>query len=438
MRPYPPLGPRYVASYLESKGFRAEWFDSTFKRDTAAFEIELSRRHPRVVGLHAHLATREKAVEMVACARKFGAAVIAGGPDATRHPDFYLQRGVDVVVRGEGEETAAELLPRLRQASYRVAPSLLQEVRGVSFRDGNRRIDTPDRPILTDLDSLPWPTRPVEHKRAYMEQWRIAHGYTAVSMTSSRGVPGTPEHRRRHPGKVAEEMNWLRATFDPDKLRFCDPVYTSDPLWHGEVAESLRKMRLRQPFNCLGRPQDLSESVAKDLARAGCYRVALDVPTGSRKLLARRDPGFAVEDVYRGTRHLREAGIDLALFIHLGLPGESKEDVRATLEMVEVLDPQIFGVSVTDREVAEAVPGLIAVTDASDEGGPRYGADFYRWALRLLTARMTVRRGRAEGKGLASWWREAAATPLYEAAFRVYLPRLPRWLDRKDPSPPRK
>ncbi|MCK6530208.1 B12-binding domain-containing radical SAM protein [Myxococcota bacterium] len=431
MRPYPPLGPRYVASWLKERGSTVGWFDSTFKREVSHFEIELSRHRPRVVGVHAHISARARAVEMIACARRFGATIIAGGPDATRNPSFYLENGVDIAVRGEGEITAGEVVSILRASAWRFRPERFERLPGISLRIGGRRVDNPDGPRVEDLDRLPWPLRPVEQMRAYHEEWRAAHGYTAAALCTSRGVPGAPGYRRRSPRRVVDELEFLKETFHPERVRVFDAVYTADPEWHRDCAEDLGARRLRLPFNCLGRPRDLTRDVVASLAAQGCYRVALDVPSGSRRILRRREAGFGVDDVYAAARHLREAGIALALFIHLGLPGETKDDVRATLEMVEVLDPAVFGVSVTDPLVAAAVPGMISLSDPDPGGrGPRYGAEFYRWALRLLTARMILRRGHSEGRGALSMWREAVSVPLYRTAFRVYLPRLPELLRR--------
>ena len=88
--------------------------DGTFAEDESAFRGALEQHQPRAVGLTALQPTREAALALARVAHAFGATVVLGGPDPTRHPETYLvDPAVDIVVHHEGEETLVELLGML-------------------------------------------------------------------------------------------------------------------------------------------------------------------------------------------------------------------------------------------------------------------------------------------------------------------------------------
>ena len=89
---------------------------------------------------------------------------IHGGPNTPKYPEdceayFRANPDVDITVRGEGEVTVAELLSRLIAEDGIGTPdnSVLRDVAGISFRDGDRIVHTPDRDRITDLDTIPSP-----------------------------------------------------------------------------------------------------------------------------------------------------------------------------------------------------------------------------------------------------------------------------------------
>lgn len=80
MKPYPPLGILYNAAYLKRAGFRADVFDTTFSR-LNEFEQYLERERPSIVGVYTNLMTKFNVLKMIALCKRFGAAVILGGPE---------------------------------------------------------------------------------------------------------------------------------------------------------------------------------------------------------------------------------------------------------------------------------------------------------------------------------------------------------------------
>ena len=431
MRPYPPLSPAAVESSLRQSGWRVAYFDPTLQPDESSFDVALSRHRPRVVALFGHPSTRTTAWRLVDIARRHGCLVVAFGDDPTGVPELYLDHGVDLIVRGEPELVLDELLTRLADVDFRFDPATLRDVHGLVLRVHGEVVETPASTHLLDLDATPPPVRDEARTRAYLQRWRAAHGFGSLPMVTSRGIPGNPDYRRRRPALVAAEIADLRQRFDFERIRFVDHVFTDDPSWHLRLADALDHGVRPVPYECLGRIQDINHALLAFMQEAGCMRITFDVGTGSRRLLRQLDRGYGIEDVYRAARLLRELGIQMGVLVSLGLEGETREDILATIEMIKVLEPAVWGLTLEDPEIAAkahelnalGLPGMRTLRhgwpDPERQAGRRLPLGFYRWALRLLAADTHLfrqwRRGRIDRAAMGM----AVARPLYRAMVRA-------------------
>ena len=432
MRPYPPLAPAGLASYLRSRRWRVDFFDPTLQPDEASFEITVSERRPRVAALFGHPTTRETAWRLVSAARRQGCLVVAFGDDPTGVPELYLERGVDLVVRGEAELTVESLLRRLKQSRFRLEPGSLRRVPGLSLVIDGEVVHTPDAPELLDLDLLPPPIRAEVPTRAYLQRHREVHGFTQMALVTSRGIPGSSGYRRRRAALVAEEIEDLVRRFDVDRLRFVDHVFTDDLPWHRRLGMALRRRETASPYECFGHIQNITPALLDTMQDNGCQRIVFDVGTGSRRLLGQLDRGYRIEDVYRVGRLLRERDVGMGVLVSLGLDGETREDILATVDMLNVLDPEVWGLTLEDPDIAAVaheiqamgIPGMRTLRHGwpapERPEGRRLPVGFYRWALRLLAADTHLHRRRKEGKVDAAAVGMAIARPLYRAMVRAY------------------
>src|SRR5262245_63449380 len=155
MKPYPPLGLLYIAAYLKVRGFSVGVFDATFRRP-GDFAALLATERPTVVGLYCNLMTKFTILAMITAAKQVGARIVLGGPEPPYYAEEYLAHGADVVVIGEGEEALEQLISEL--ATH--GPNDLAHVPGIVFRNGEGLcVHTPLRPMIKDIDTLPFPDR---------------------------------------------------------------------------------------------------------------------------------------------------------------------------------------------------------------------------------------------------------------------------------------
>lgn len=357
MCPLPPLKPASVGAWIQQEsGQDVALWDSTFRVGAESFEIAVSRISPPIVWLYTHPTTRESGAAMLAAARRSGAAVLAGGPDASLRPAFYLRAGADAVVAGEGEATSLALVLALRAEHYRASEQLLKRIPGVHYLDafGTVRCSEGTAPDI-EVERLPRPLRDPTETRIHLERWAELGRPRSLSLLSARGCPipcgycshsvsGRP-YRRRSPAAVVDEMEELVYGFDLDRLIFDDETFASDAIWLKEFAVQMKSRGLRISFEGSAHPSLLDPDVLGPLTEVGLTHIDLHAASGSARLLEALDWSYSPSDVYRSASALREASVSLSLQVFVGLPGETRADLDASMEMVRLVEPE--GVEVT-------------------------------------------------------------------------------------------
>ncbi len=364
MQPYPPLGTLYAASYLRERGYNVALFDAMLAADEIEWAEALEQHQPRFAVLFEDnfnylskmclLRMREAAFKMIAMARQRNLTTIVCGADSTDHSKQYLDAGADYVIFGEGEQTLTELLGRLTNESDAPLDSIL----GLIYRDGDEIKRNPPRPDLKELDSLPFPAWDLVDIPRYQAVWRERHGYYSMNMVTTRGCPfhcnwcAKPiwgqRYNARSPENVAEELRWLKEQFNPDHIWFVDDIMGLKPGWMSRFADLVEEYDARIPFKCLNRVDLLLRgNTIEALARAGARTVWVGAESGSQKILDAMEKGTKVEQIYEAAERLHEAGIEVGFFLQFGYPGEEREDIEMTLQMVRDCRPDDIGMSVS-------------------------------------------------------------------------------------------
>lgn len=358
MQPYPPLGTLYAAAAARDAGHSVALFDAMLAESPAAWEAALDAHQPRVAVLYEDnfnylskmslLRMREAAFAMIAAAKQRGCVVWVAGADMTDHPEKYLSAGADAVILGEGEQTLIDLLAGGEGLPPGVA----------TLNAAGEVVRTLPRPTLKDLDSLSMPAWDLVDWPLYKRVWRETHGYFSVNMVTTRGCPfhcnwcAKPIWGQRYAVRsaksVVDEMRWLRDNVQPDHVWFMDDIMGIQDRWIEEFADELDRQGVHIPFKSLNRVDLLLRGkTIPALARAGAKIVWVGAESGSQKILDAMDKGTQVTQIYEATRQLHAHGVQVAFFLQFGYPGETREDVEKTLQMVRDLLPDDIGISVS-------------------------------------------------------------------------------------------
>jgi radical SAM superfamily enzyme YgiQ (UPF0313 family) len=343
---FTPLGLSSIAALLRQEGF-----DATLVNLSASswprVERFLRRERPDVVGVSVFTFNRHEAMRVAALARAAnpGCLVVAGGPHATHMPRHLLENypALDLVVRGEGEET---FLAIARDAAAgRLRPGLAPpaDLRGVSGRDGAVLRDTPDRPVIQDLDRLP-------HPAADPHTIGVEAESQFEFIITSRGCPAactfcsSPEFwgralRFRSAAHMLEEVRLLRERHGVVYLSVRDDTFTASRQRVLEFCRGLVEARLDLLWDCQSRVNIVDEERLIWMRRAGCTHIQYGVESGSPRMLERLNKGIRPEEIRRAAALTRRVGLGLSIYLITGIDGENDADLDSTVRLIEEIRP---------------------------------------------------------------------------------------------------
>ncbi|MCH9695898.1 MAG: B12-binding domain-containing radical SAM protein [Gammaproteobacteria bacterium] len=365
MQPFPPLGSLYAAGMARSLGHDVRVHDSMLAHALSEWSAALQVNDPDVVVIYEDnfnyltkmclLEMRAATMEMMRAANERGARVVVCSSDSADEPELYLRAGADVVLLGEGEETLEEVLGLFSSSSSKA----LQDIVGIAFIDeAGELLNTGRRAVIRKLDDLPLPAWDLIDLERYAEIWGRRHDHSAINLVTTRGCPyhcnwcAKPiwgqRYNARSPEHVLTEIEYLQSLTKVDYVWFMDDIFGLKPKWIERFAGLLESRNIRIRFKCLSRPDILlREGEIAALAQAGCDIVWLGAESGSQQILDAMEKGTTVEMIETASESLREHGVKVGLFIQFGYPGETRQDVKKTIQMIRKIMPEQLGISVS-------------------------------------------------------------------------------------------
>lgn len=362
-QPYPPLATIGAAALLREDHFRVSLFDTMFTEDADEVLPRLEKERPDFFVVYDDgfnyltkmclTNMREAAYRMIQLARQQGCVVIVSSSDSTDHYREYLEKGAGFVLLGEGEQTLLELVKAIRDGQ-----DDFSAIRGLAYRRNGVTLTTAARPVMRELDSLPLPAWDLVNIEDYRQVWLQHNGYFSLNIGTTRGCPfkcnwcAKPiygnRYNARSPRHVVDELKLLKERYGFDHIWFCDDIFGLKPGWVNEFADLVEQEGLRFTFKIQSRADLLlQENYVRALARAGCTNSWMGAESGSQKILDAMDKGTTIEQIAAATQLLRQHKISPSFFIQFGYPGETKEDIRSTIRMINRLLPDSLGISVS-------------------------------------------------------------------------------------------
>lgn len=363
MQPYAPLGTIYAASLLRDNGYDVALHDVMFASGPYEIKAKLQSFKPEILVIYDDgfnyltkmclTNMREAAFCMAQFAKENGCTVIASSSDATDHFKEYLMQKVDFVILGEAEHTLLQLIKEIQNGGVDY-----KSILGLVYNEAGAIINTGKRPVITDLDSLPFPAWDLIDVEQYRNAWVQKNGYFSINFATTRGCPykcnwcAKPIYGNRYnartPQHVFEEIKQLYEQYHFDHIWFCDDIFGLKPGWVKEFAALLKDANLKIKFKIQSRADLLlNDAQIQPLADAGCEMVWMGAESGSQKILDAMDKGTKVEQIIEARSLLKDYGINVAFFIQFGYLGEDMSDIAKTIELIEHSMPEDLGISVS-------------------------------------------------------------------------------------------
>ncbi len=339
--PSPPFGLMSLGSYLEMKGFEVlieDYVVNPCSRDRA--ERILKEFRPRAVGATGVTMNIKPALEILRDYKDIdpGIVTVAGGPHVTFDAENILAEYafLDYVVRGEGERTIHELLSMKN-------PSSVSDIPGLSYRENGTIVHNPDRELIKDINELPLPARHLVQLSKYR-----AIGLPA-NMVTSRGCPFPcifcvgrkmvgSRVRYFDVQRVVDEFEMLSG-LGFRQINIVDDLFTVNKKRCIEICDEIARRGIDHPWTAFARVDTVSAELLAAMKRAGCTTLCFGVESGNQEILDRVKKKITLDKCREAVRLCNEAGIVPMTSYILGLPGETADTVRETLDFSRNLSP---------------------------------------------------------------------------------------------------
>lgn len=348
-----------LSAVAREMGWEPHLCDMSFSRAPFRLLEEMLQTHrPDMVGISVLTPQLSAATETAAMVRRVtpAACLIAGGPHPTVMPEDTLERlGADLVVRGEAEASFSMVLGG---ADREDVPGAVFMRDGVPAGSGAAS----DHP---DLDTLPLPDRSVFDMETYIRHWysmdRVDSRLRGTTIMATRGCPYHCAYcqptlsmlfgrklRKRSPESIVEELKGLVRDFGINAFMFEDSTFIVDHEWVHRICEHIIESGLRLSWCCNVRADLLTAGLVDHMVAAGLRKVNMGVETSSQRVLDEiYQKGITVEGVSRALRLCKERGVFVQGYFMLGTPGETLEEMRATIRFAseEPFDDALFDIT---------------------------------------------------------------------------------------------
>lgn len=306
------------------------------------------------------------------------AKTIVGGMVVTSQPDVVFNGlGADVAVIGEAEETIVELMDAFSGNRD------LASVKGIIYQDEktDALVTTPPRPLIQDLDSLPWP----DYEGMEMDKFVNLRGNTddggllfshhdsprMIPIMTSRGCPFKctfccyelveTKYRTRSLDNVMAEIEYLVDRFKINTLFISDDLFSLKKSRMIEFCERIKPLNLNWTCSIRVKPLDREQLIL--MRDSGCKAVGFGIESASPDVLMSMKKKITVADIDEALKTTHEVGIGIGGNLIFGDPAETRETVMESLKWFTDNPQYIIRISMVGYH-----PGTVIYRDALARG----------------------------------------------------------------------
>jgi anaerobic magnesium-protoporphyrin IX monomethyl ester cyclase len=362
-----PLGLMYIAAVLEKAGHKVEILDA-FMGDYPSWKLgdtikigmpynkikmEIRRRKPDIVGVTNPFTSQvENAIKVCDIVKEVDPTIltVVGGPHVSAVPAEFLKeaKSADIAVIGEGEYTMLGIANSLEEKKK------LSDVKGIALRKGKKIFCTSPRPLIKNLDELPYPAYDLVDMEQYLNPKKIEYRSfkdRSISMITSRGCSFNccfcsvhlhmgKKFRANSAEYVAKHIEYVVKKYRVKTIFFEDDNLTLDKERFEAICDKIIERGIKVNWETPNgvRADCLTPTLLKKMKKSGCQSVFFGIESGDQFVLDNIiDKSLKLTAVPKVAKACKDIGLKTGAFYIIGFPGEKKENMLKTVNLALTL-----------------------------------------------------------------------------------------------------
>jgi len=354
---YIPYYLAYACGVLDKNGFDVKLIDSVASEwdKNKTFEFVKSFQ-PDLVVVDTSTPSIYNDVEVASEIKKLLPSVHVSlvGTHPTRVPDetFSLSNNIDSICRFEYDYTILELARALQ------GKKSLNSVDGLSFRQNGKIIHNKDRFLIKNLDELPFVSEVYKKqfgKEGIKKYFYASLKHPQITILTSRGcpfgcsfcpIPFKQSYRERSPENVVEEFEYIKKELPYVKeVMLEDDTFPINKQRTIKICDMLIEKKINLSWSCNARV-DMDFETLKKMKDAGCRLMCVGFESPTKEVLEKIHKKTTKEVQIEFMKNTKKLGMLVNGCVILGLPGDTKQTMRDTIEFSKELNPdtmQFYG-----------------------------------------------------------------------------------------------
>jgi anaerobic magnesium-protoporphyrin IX monomethyl ester cyclase len=345
-----PLGICYIAAVLEKNDYDVRIIDSVAEKISKNEVIRrIGQYQPDIVGMTSTTASFCSAAEVAGLIKTIhkNTTIVLGGPHISSLPRESLLDcdSFDIGVFGEGEYTFLEIAENYRSGSLN---NSLERIKGISYRSNGRIFVNEPRPLMENLDELPYPARHLlPPLNLYRTNLSISERKPLIHMIPSRGcifqcifcdqnVYGR-RWRSFSPEYIIREIESVVEKYGVKTIHFQDDLFTCCYERAVKFCNLLKEKKFDLTWNISSRIDTLNGELLKIMKDAGCRMIYFGIESGDENILEIIKKGHTVQQVKTVVNAAKKIGLIVHGSFIIGNPAETKCSIEKTIKFALAL-----------------------------------------------------------------------------------------------------
>lgn len=334
----------YATGFLEKEGHEVKLIDAIANNYDEAKTIEVIKEfNPNLVIIDTStpsIYNDIKIAELIKATNQQIMIILIGiHPSTLIEETFKLSDKIDIICRGEYEYTLRDI----------ASGKILKDIEGISFKENNQIIHNPTRPLIQNLDELPFVSETYKKHLNVKDYFYSSLLYPQITILTARGCPNNcsfcpiqfkASYRARSPENVVEEFKYIQDNFkDVKEIMLEDPTFPVSKERTIKICDLLIERKIKLKWACNARV-DTDFETLKKMKESGCKLLCVGFETPHQEDLDDINKKITKEKQIEFMKNAKKVGISVHGCFIIGLKGDTKEKIRETIDFAKELDPE--------------------------------------------------------------------------------------------------